>query len=212
MKRIKNNGVNRRASLNKAPDSVVGRLPPLATSIQTSHRFRYTATSTFNGTITDLDLFYALVSAASATAAHSLFSGVKLARVALFGAPDVTGSEGTTVSVEFLGSSSGGPSAPARLFSDTVLGTAGLAKVAVRPPKQSYAGMWLGVSGEAVMALAMPTGSVIDIDLTVVLSNGTQTAGTATVAGATGGAIYSLALDFSGSGLLVPVSYATVAS
>jgi hypothetical protein len=152
-----------------------------------------------------------LVQAASATAAHSLFQSVKLNRVSIWGAPPGT-TGGATVSCEFLGSNSGGPSGPSRIFSDTVLGTSGTAKLVVKPPKTSYAGMWLGTSGEGVISLVVPEGSVVDLDVTFVLSNGVATLASTTIAAGTAGAIYSLALDFTGSAVLAPVSYATVSS
>jgi hypothetical protein len=209
--------VNRRARQNKTPGRPGGRsnlIPPFDSTITFGKKIRYLGASGITTvTIKDIDCFTSLLVASSSTAGRSIVSGVRVKSVEVWGPPPVAANSQTTVSVEFPPLSGAGPSGPSKVRSDTVLGSTFNAHVKAIPPKGSYASMWLGTTGASVMTLVLLEGAIVDVTFTYVLSNGASTYATQqTIAGATGGDLYELPLDFSSSGFLSPLSYASVAS
>jgi hypothetical protein len=95
--------------------------------------------------------------------------------------------------------------------SDTTVSTATPAHLKAIPPSNSVAGFWmLSSNNNNLFILTAPTGSIIDVDLDLIVQDddaGGQTQ--ITVATATLGAVYYLSLDPNATHRYVPVSLTT---
>jgi hypothetical protein len=111
-----------------------------------------------------------------------------------------------TSTITLIWGTSGTPGSydPQQLVTDSAVGTAMPAHIKTQPPKGSDQAMWLVPSGDPFMRLASPAGSIVDVDMTVVLNSNTTNATGYTVSGATQGYIYGIPLDGS-SDVLRPV-------
>jgi len=189
----------------------MGRQPPqFGSTIQFSKRFRFVAGATLaNDTVKDSDILQLLLVADTTTSAKSILGAAKLNAVEIWAPPAASASTPNTVSLEWVPTSSVG--APAKIISDTSLGTAVAPHILARPPLTSVAGQWLANGGQAIMKLTAPEGSIVDVEVTLVLASGQPTAsGAITVAGAMAGDVFLNVLDNSGTQELAPVSYASV--
>jgi hypothetical protein len=136
------------------------------------------------------------VCATTAILGYSLYQCVKVDKIEIWTPPASQGAA-ATCSVLFPGSS-----APAqgmtREYTDTTVSTARPAHVVCRPPPKSLGGFWQdGVNGDTLFTLVAPSGSIIDIWMSMVLADGARpaSASTAVLVGATIGNIYYCSLD-----------------
>jgi hypothetical protein len=183
--------------------------PSFSSTFQVSKKIRFTASSALtNCVIQDLDVVSLLQMAATSVTAYTLQGAAKISEIELWGPPP-TGSGDSTVSVEWKPSVYIG--APASIVSDTCLGSTFPSHVKTRPPKNSLAANWLLTDGNEVMVLNAPTGSVVDLTITLTLASGLGIYPYAfTIVGGAAGQVFLAPLDNSSTKYLVPVSYAVV--
>jgi hypothetical protein len=212
-KAFKSNKVRRNVNKvrnNEQKDS----LPQFNSTIQVSRKARYESGgvgqtgSLVNFGLTRAMLLNHLVVNTAANANARIISGYKLNRITARSEPQGgLAASNVTTSVEWT--STYGPS---KIVSGTSMGIHP-AKICTKPPKQSLASFWslTGSSETDVIAiLNFPAGSVIDIDYTIILSNGETPVSVASTAAGTVGTLYMLYLDGSTSGQIAPVSYKTI--
>lgn len=174
-----------------------------------SHQYRFTSTAGTAKTITGLLLGGACgVSARTAILGDLMFQMVKVKRVEIWSPP---ASQGAAVTCSILWPISN--SSQPREVSDTTVSTARPAHVVSSPPPLSLASFWTSASsGTNLFTLVAPSGSVIDVWVSLVLGDGPNGgAGTVTLVGATIGGQYYCSLDSgtAAGSIYLPVSLTT---
>jgi hypothetical protein len=205
-----NNKRGSQRSRSQSTATVVGlerRLcpPPYQSNVRFSHTYRFVSTSSTTTSITPTSLL--LMAGTYCDVANStvisMFSSLKVNRISIWSPPASQGAA-TTCSLSFYSNTN----SPNIEHSDTSVSTAQPAYFTCRPPPQSLAGFWLTTSTQAIMAITAPTGSVIDVSVSLVLSDDDSYT-TAAVTTATLGSIYYLSLDPNATHRFVPVSLTT---
>jgi len=137
---------------------------------------------------------------ATNTTVTAFNASVKVMKVEILTPPASQGAN-ATCSVEWAGS----VNSPDREFSDTSVSTATPAHVSTTPPAQSLASFWQTASTGTLFLITAPTGSIIDIVLSLINADGATTA-TSTVATAVIGTVYYMSLDPNATHRFTPVS------
>jgi hypothetical protein len=182
--------------------------PQFESTVKFSKRFRFSCAAILaQDPVTANDLLALLVVADTTLSAKSILGAVKLNSIEIWAPPAASVSTPNSIAVEWVPTAAIG--GPAKIISDTTLGTAAAAYVFARPPLTSVAGQWLAVSTQPIMFLSMPEGTIVDVDLTMTLASG-QPVYTTPITGGTYvvGDLFMNALDLYGAGVLLPVSYA----
>jgi hypothetical protein len=177
--------------------------PPLVTRVQITRTFRFRSTGDAQQAITQTDLLGVCggVCTVANTTVTIFATAVKLHRVSIWTPPASQGAAATCGVEWSTPSFNAGPET-----NDTTLSVATPAHVSLVPPVNSAASFWLAPGTDAIMVLTAPTGSVIDVHATWVLS---ETAGVSyTVAAGTLGSVYYLPLDGAGD-VYLPVGLVT---
>jgi len=183
------------------------RSPPmLSANLTQSHRFRFIASSNIAAvTIQSADLIrVAGMMAVSTSQLNPINQVVRLKRVEIW-APTATSNVASTASVEWPGAGFN----PSREFSDTSINVSEPAHVVAKPPIDALAQFWQA-AGQAMFILTCPAGSVVDVTLQFIQLDGTASASSIAVTGATQGAIYYGYLDGDTTHLLTPVSLSSI--
>jgi len=182
--------------------------PTFNAAVVIRKKLRFVASGAGQANVTQQNILDLLCVATSATAAYRLMSAVRIRNITVWG-PMSSSLVPVTVSVEYPNVSY--ISGPTKIRSDSSMGATKAGLVIFPPPPDSMQVNWLADNSQIAAILQIVTGSVVDIDLDLVLQNGeTPVAVSAAVAGATVGEIYCRALDSTGSKLLTPVSYPTI--
>lgn len=171
-------------------------------------RLRFVANAAFAGNITFQNLLDTLLMAATATTGYDLFYAVKVRAVEIW-AEAILGSA-STVSVGFMGLS-GSSFGDQRLHTDTSMGVEP-AHVLARPSPKSLAANFQPSSSAIALTMTVPSGAVVDLELTFVQSVQVQaTAAQNALVGATAGGAYWRGLDglASATSKFTPVVLAT---
>lgn len=210
---IRQNKLRQANRQNNSQNRGIPAPPPFNATVVTHKRLRFEASSASpaGGTlISGEDLFDLFCMATSAIAAYQLYSAIRVRNIHIWG-PMPASLAPVTCSIEYLSTGSF-LGQPAKIRSDTSMGSTKAAYVTYKPPAKSLLENWVPAqTGTPLISLVFPANSVIDIELDLVLQNGeSPVAVGAAVAGATVGKIYVRALDSNGSGLLPPVSYPTI--
>lgn len=156
---------------NKRSGVGMGLKPPqFESTFQVSKKLRFTATAAITTAILRGGLLDLLVAAQTATAAGRIFDAVKVRRIRIWGNAPGAGAVATRTSgVQWLSTYS-----PAKMVSDSGSGATYGARIDTKPPAMSLAGFWsltgIGES-EALFALQLNQGDVVDIDFTFRLQN-----------------------------------------
>lgn len=171
-----------------------------------SHKYRFTSTS---GTATALTPTSILLAAGSVgtvtnTTVVSLATSVRISNITIWTPPASQGAT-ATCAIDWIGSAN----APNREVSDTTVSVSVPARVSSAPPPNSLASFWQTSSASTLCVLTAPTGSVIDVQMTLILSDTDQVQGTVGVATAVIGALYYMSLDPNATHRFVPVSLVT---
>jgi hypothetical protein len=173
------------------------RSPPgprqLRTNIEVKHQFRFASSSSAPTAITDTRLLAAAgVSAVTAVLGYSIWQSVKVNQIEIWTPPAAQGAN-ATCSVLFPASLQ----SQAREVTDTSVSVAIPAHVLVTPPRLSLCSFWQNGSTSTLFTLTAPPGSIIDVWVSLVLDDGTNSVPvTQTLVGATIGSIYYAPLDF----------------
>jgi hypothetical protein len=186
-------------------------IPQFNSTIQVSRKARYSSGAggqLVNFGLTRAMLLNHLVVNTSANSNGRVVSGYKLNRItARCQPPGGLATSIITTSVEWT--STYGPS---KISSGSSMGIHN-AQLSAKPPRQSLASFWsLTGSGETdvIAILNFPTGTVVDIDYSIILQDGEAPVNVVTTAAGVVGTLYMLYLDGSASGQFAPVSYKTI--
>jgi len=176
----------------------------LRTNIEVSHQYRFTSSSATATQILASTLLPACgVVATSATAGFCMFQSVKVNRIEIWSPP---ASQGVfaTCSVLFPAANQ----SQAREITDTTVSVSVPAHVLTSPPERSLCAFWTNgfqenaANEEPLFTLVAPSGSIIDVWVSLVLGDGTSAAAVnneAVLVGATVGSVYYTSLDSSTS-------------
>jgi hypothetical protein len=165
----------------------------LRTNLEHSHQFRFTSTSGAQTSITDTLLLTALgVSATTAVTGSPIIESFKVNQIEIWSPASAQGAA-ATCSVLFPAAQR----SQAREVSDTSVSVSTPAHVRCGPPAESLCAFWInGSAGSSLFSLVAPPGSIIDIWVSMVQSDGVaQSPSSATLVGATVGAVYYCSLD-----------------
>ncbi len=178
--------------------------PPRFQSITAlTRRYRWTANSSFNASITQQDLLLSagMVCTVVNTTCVPLAAAFRLHRISVWGCPG-TAAAASTVSVRWVSASN----SPSKEVSNTAMTTSRPAYLTTRPPAGSSAWFELGyVASIAVFGLTVPAGGVVEIDITHwFYDTGSAAVFTQGVAAGTLGVLYFGRLDQSTTNVLIP--------
>jgi hypothetical protein len=179
--------------------------PPLNTTPDVRHVFRFVNTSASNQVISFDKVRGALGGiAVTSTSVQPWASSIRILRVTVWPAPNATAADTT----ELFWESGTSDQVPDETRVTTLPeGVTVTRPVTFVPPPMSLASFWLSVAAN-IFAVRAPVGSVIDVHLGFRLSN-VFGAGPIVVSSATPGNVYYLALDGPGSNTYVPVGVPT---
>jgi hypothetical protein len=191
--------------------ATVYKAPMLKTNVNYSHKFRFVATAQGTATVTGIKLG-GVVGASGTTAATQLCTtadSVRIKSIEMWAPPPTQGSV-STVSVVWNQASAGVVNFSTIEHSDTSNSVAVPAHVKSHPPKDTLAAFWQPTStGVTLCTLVTPPGTIIDVDLDIIMSDSAAATQTYTAATIVSGVMYYLALDGFAGNNLVPVSLTT---
>lgn len=204
----KNRGARRRVIQTKTP--AVGRIihpPQLKTNVQLTHTFRFqcTANGTYNITPDTLLLAAGSVCSVTNTTVVSLMGSCKVNYVEMW-VPPASQGQLSTISLEWLGLT---PNEPSIEQSDSSVSVAYPAYLRVRPPVRSLGCFWQTTNGNDIFQLIVPSGTLIDVNLSLVMFDQDLARASASVATGVVGETYFLALDGPSSNKLTPIALNT---
>jgi len=205
---------NRNRKVNKGGRGNTNHVPPFKSNTQFKHKFRFivTTTSLAATSVTRKDMLTLLFMVNAANSAYRIFSAVKLNRVEMW---QVAGSGGNDYAANTMALYWSSNYAPASEISDT--GNAlNWAHIVSSPSKNSIASFW-SLTGsnesEELFQVTAPTGSIIDIHVSVTLMDGQTAAQVVLTAAGAVGQLYGGYLDAhhgGGSSFAVPVSIQSI--
>jgi len=183
--------------------------PQIKSNIIFSHRYRYVATGAaiaVNITGASLMLAAGCVGSVVNTTVVSLYTSVRLKRIEIWSPPPLAGASSCTV--QYLTTDGVGAAVE---HSDTSVSPAYPAHLVSRPPSRDLSSFWQSpaTTNNNMFAISCAAGSLIDVDLELILNDGNSILALA-VAAAAVGQIYYLALDRAvPSNNLIPVALNT---
>jgi hypothetical protein len=199
------NSVRRPRRSNNANSN---RPSQIRSNIEVRHKYRFTSTS---GTLTALTAPGLLAAAGNVcTVANntvtSFFGTVKINSIEMWSPPAAQGSS-VTCSCDWAGYQN----SPNQEVSDTSVSVSTPAHIRAVPPRQSLASFWVNeaLGTGTICQLIAPTGTIIDVDLSLILQDDEEPATATGVATGTLGSIYYLSLDPNATHRYVPVSLTT---
>jgi len=175
---------------------------------EVSRRYRFTSSSGTSTTISAFTLLDACgVCATTAVLGSAIYQSVKVRQIEIWTPPASQGAA-ATCSVLWPSSNTSQP----REVSDTTVSVTQPAHVRTSPPPGSLAGFWSS-GNVSLFTLVAPSGSIIDVWVSLVMADGTNVLATAaTLVGATAGRMYYCSLDSttSAGSIYAPVSLSTL--
>jgi len=177
-----------------------------SSNVRLRHKFRFSVPSTgFTGGISDTQVLHSTggIATVANTTITNWVQSFKIRKLEIWSAPSTQGAA-STVSVEWFGFGN----SPNVEVSDTTLSVSRNAHIVTTPPRQSLCAFWQKATGTGLFSLVLPAGSILDMDLDLILQDN-DALYTVPVTTATLGNVYYLALDHQTSDLIVPVSLHT---
>jgi hypothetical protein len=201
-------GANRRVTQNKTPN--VGRIihpPQLKTNVQLTHTYRFMCNNngTYNITPDTLLLAAGCVGSVTNTTVVGIFASCRINYLEMW-APPASQGQLSTISCEWLGLT---PNEPNIEVSDSSVSVAYPAYLRAKPPMRSLGCFWQTTNGNDICQLTVPSGTLIDVSLSLVMFDQDLARPSSAVATAVVGEIYYLALDGPSSNHLTPIAMAT---
>lgn len=189
--------------------AMVCKPPQIRTNVVIHHKFRYITLSSISGmAVTPLRLANAcgVVGVVVNSTVGSLYDSIKLKSVEMWGPPPNQGAA-ATVTCLYNQINAGVANMSSLEYCDTSNSTAVPAHVKCRPPKESNAAFWQPASGTTptLMTLSAPAGTMIDLEMEMILSDTGASTSATTVGTCILGAIYYLPLDGTSSHQVPPV-------
>jgi len=215
MKRSQNKQQNKRKGGNQIAKVSFGP-SQLKTNIEYNHHFRYTSSSGTATAITGDVLIPACgVVATSAVVGHSINQSVKVNKIEVWAPPASQGAF-ATCSILYPGTNQ----SQAREITDTSVSVTEPAHIVSTPPAKSLCSFWtngaqVGGANDPLFTLTAPSGSIIDVWVSLILNDGVSANDanvTATLVGATVGGLYYTSLDstISAGSIYKPVGLTTL--
>lgn len=129
--------------------------------------------------------------AVSATVGHPVFTSVKINRIQVW-SPVQSQGNASTCSVLFPVADQ----SPPKEYSDSSMSTSFPAYVDCRPPPRAICGFWNDDSNNnTLFVITCPTGSIVDVSVSLVMRDGNTDSSQATLVGAVTGVVYYPDLD-----------------
>lgn len=177
----------------------------IKSNVELRHRYRFVSTSGTATAITPTSLLGAAggLCTVTNTQVATFSSSVKVNRVQILTPPASQGAN-ATCSVEWAGFNN----SPDREYSDTTISVSTPAQISCSPPPQSLASFWQVGGTTTLFTVVAPTGSIIDIVLSLILADGTNNSGIVVATGVLG-TVYYLSLDPVATHRYTPVSLTT---
>ncbi len=174
-----------------SPRSALTKPPQFIPTVKLNHIFRFRTLSAAGYTVNSDDLLNLYLVATAAATTARLIQAIKLVKVEIWGNVPALGSTPSDVQCEWTAQSGVASFGPSFRVADTSQGITP-AHIVARPPKGSLASFWLqsGQTNGAVLNLAFPTGSVIDLHVQMCLVDQESPTAGQTTAGATVGRVY----------------------
>jgi hypothetical protein len=173
----------------------VPRPPMFRSSLVLRHSFRYklTAAVTFPTTIdvSSDDVLNAYLMALTATTSARVIYSAKIRRIRMWGPPAALGSASTEVGLDLQGGSTTNGFAPSMAFSDSPMGLQS-GYIDVHPSDEYAAGWWLSnaLTSIKLFELYGPVGTIIQLDVDLVLNDSESATSGPALTGASAGQIY----------------------
>ncbi len=178
----------------------------LKANVELRHRFRFVSTSGTATGLTGNSILGAAGAIGTATnsTVQTISNSFKINQISIWSPPASQGSN-VTCSVDWTGFNN----TPNREFSDTSVSVATPAYLVCSPPPQSLASFWQLSGTTQLCSIVAPTGSIIDVQLSLILADGSDAGVTVAVATAVIGTMYYLSLDPAAQHRFTPVSLTT---
>jgi len=180
--------------------------PMISSNVRLSHRFRFVSTSGTATAITPTSLLGAAgtVGVIINSFVACINESVKLRSVEIWSPPAAQGGN-ATCSVDWVGFNN----SPNVEVSDTTVSVAQPAHVRTAPPAQSLAAFWQVAGSGTLCTITAPTGSIIDVNLDLILSDDESALTTIAVTTDAVSVMYYLSLDPNATHRFTPVSLTT---
>lgn len=182
--------------------------PQIKTNVFFKHKFRYITLSSVSFTVTALRLANAcgVMGTVVNSTVTGIYDSVKLKSVEMWGPPPSQGAA-ATVTCLYNQLAAGVSNMSTLEFCDTSNSTAVPAHIKCHPPKESFAAFWQPASGTGInlFTLSAPAGTVIDLEMELILSDTGASNASTTVTTALLGAVYYLPLDGTAGHQVPPV-------
>jgi hypothetical protein len=188
----------------RPPNGALQNRPPMIKSnIELRHTYRFVSTSGGRVSITPTSLLCAAgtICITTNSLVTSLYNSVRVNRVSIWSPPASQGAT-ATCSVDWVGSAN----SPSREFSDTTVSVSTPAHVSCSPPPMSLASFWQIPSASALFQVIAPTGSIIDVSMSLILQDDDATQAQSAVVTGVLGLSYYLSLDPTATHQFTPVS------
>jgi hypothetical protein len=186
--------------------------PQVKTNVIFSHKFRFIATGSSSFIVNPIKLAAACGTMCSVvnSTCSILTDSVRIRSIEVW-SPAPSQGTAATATVLWNQLSAGIANMSTLEYSDTSMSTAYPAHVKCRPPKASFAANWTSSAATTpnLMTLSIATGSIIDLEVEMILGDTGASAPTATVATGVLGTVYYLPLDGTTSHNVIPVQLST---
>lgn len=170
------------------------------------HKYRFVSTSATSTGVTPQSILCAAGTICTVvnSVCTSFMGSFKVNRVSIWTPPASQGAS-ATCSVDWPGFAN----SPSLEFSDTTVSVATPAYVSCAPPPMSLASFWQVSSATTLFTLVAPVGSIIDVELSLILQDNDVAAAASAVATGILGSYYYLSLDPNATHRYTPVSLTT---
>jgi hypothetical protein len=182
------------------------RPPQIKSNVELRHRYRFISTSGTATALTPTSLMCAAGTICTTvnSVCTSVFASVKINSIQMWSPPASQGAS-TTCSCEWVGFNN----SPNREYSDTSVSVSVPACVSCSPPPQSLASFWQTVGTTSLVTLIAPTGTIIDIVLSLIFTDDELANASSSVGVGALSASYYLSLDPNATHRYTPVSLTT---
>jgi len=186
--------------------------PQVKTNVIFSHKYRYIATGSSSFVVNAIKLAAACgtVCAVANTSCTIFTDSVRIRSIEIW-SPAPSQGTAATATVLWNQLSAGISNMSTVEVSDTSMSTAYPAHVKCRPPKASFAANWTSsaATSPTLMTLSIATGSIIDLEVDLILADTGASGPVATIATGVLGTVYYLPLDGTTSHNVIPVQLST---
>jgi hypothetical protein len=206
---------NRRAGRRQQNNQQVSaqiKPPQIKTNVIFRHKFRYICTASSSFTVNPVKLAAACGSICTVvnSVCTLLYDSLRIRSIECW-SPAPSQGTASTATVLWNQLSAGISNMSSIEVSDTSMSTAYPAHVKCRPPKESFASNWTSAASTTpnLMTLSLATGTVVDLDVELILGDTGASGPTATVVTGVLGTVYYLPLDGTSSHNCIPVQLST---